>query len=104
MKNLVVPVVGNFGGPKAVRAVGQYVRDHGASVDAFYVSEVEPYLMQDGLWSQFCQNVAALPLVPESVFIRPPTVGPVGPASTLPLTPASPVVAPIATDLEKCRR
>ena len=29
-KNLLVPVVGNFGGPKALRGVGAYVRDHGA--------------------------------------------------------------------------
>src|SRR6185503_10246933 len=29
-KNLIVPLVGDFAGPKAVRAVGQYVREHGA--------------------------------------------------------------------------
>ncbi|HSK41082.1 MAG TPA: hypothetical protein VK943_15050, partial [Arenibaculum sp.] len=43
-KNLVVPVVGNFSGPKAIRAIGQYVRSRGATIDAFYVSSVEPYL------------------------------------------------------------
>src|SRR4029434_2191447 len=28
--NLIVPLVGDFGGPKTIRMAGQYVRDHGA--------------------------------------------------------------------------
>jgi len=69
-KNLIVPVVGNFGGPKALRAVGAYVREHGAVVGAFYLSNVEQYLNQDGIWSQFCANVASMPLDESSTFIR----------------------------------
>jgi hypothetical protein len=69
-KNLLVPVVGNFGGPKALRAVGKYVRDQGAIIAAFYLSNVEQYLNQDGLWPSFCQNVATLPLDDNSLFIR----------------------------------
>ncbi len=69
-RNLVVPVVGNFGGAKALRAVGKYVRDHGATVSAFYLSNVEQYLMQDGIWGQFCANVATMPLDEPSTFIR----------------------------------
>jgi hypothetical protein len=68
-KNLLVPVVGNFGGPKAIRAVGQYVRDHGGTVEAFYLSNVEQYLVQDGLWRAFCGSVATLPLDDTSTFI-----------------------------------
>ena len=49
-RNLIVPVVGNFGGPKALRAVGQVHPDHGATVSAFYLSNVEQYLNQDGIW------------------------------------------------------
>jgi hypothetical protein len=71
LRNLVVPIVGNFGGPKAIRAVGAWLRDRGATVSAFYVSNVEQYLRQDGLSQTFCGNVAALPLDDESVFIRP---------------------------------
>jgi len=70
-KNLIVPVVGNFAGPKALRAIGAYVRDQGATIDAFYVSEVEPYLVQDGIWPAFCANVATLPADEQSVLIRP---------------------------------
>jgi hypothetical protein len=69
-KNLIVPLVGNFAGPKALRAVGNYVRDHGAIVTAFYLSNVEQYLYQDGIWNAFCANVATMPLDETSTFIR----------------------------------
>jgi hypothetical protein len=69
-RNMIVPVVGNFGGPKALRAVGKYVRDHGATVSAFYLSNVEQYLQQDGIWTNFCANVATMPLDAHSTFIR----------------------------------
>ncbi|HEX5473442.1 MAG TPA: hypothetical protein VFX12_02175 [Vicinamibacterales bacterium] len=69
-KNLIVPVVGNFAGPKAIRAVGSYIRGHGSLVSAFYLSNVEQYLYQQDLWSDFCRNVATLPLDAHSTFIR----------------------------------
>jgi hypothetical protein len=69
-RNLVVPVVGDFAGPKALRAVGRYVRDRGATVSAYYVSNVEQYLFQDGLFGDFARNVATLPVDGSSTFIR----------------------------------
>jgi hypothetical protein len=50
--------------------VGKYLKDKGAFVSAFYLSNVEQYLLQDGLWNDFCRNVAALPLDEASTFIR----------------------------------
>ena len=73
-KNLIVPVVGNFSGPKAIRAIGDYVRGRGATVTAFYVSTVEPYLKRAGTFEAFCQSVASLPMNEASVFIRPGNV------------------------------
>jgi hypothetical protein len=70
-KNLIVPVSGDFGGPKAIRAIGQYVQARGGTVSAFYVSNVEQYLFQDGKQRAFYDNVAALPVSGTSVFIRP---------------------------------
>lgn len=70
-KNLIVPIVGNFAGPKALRAVGTYLRDRGAVLTAFYVSNVEDYLRRSTQWPAFCANVAAMPLDASSVFIRP---------------------------------
>ena len=69
-KNLVIPVVGDFGGPKAIRAVGVYLKAHGAMVSTFYLSNVEQYLEQDNKWQLFCGNVASLPLDLSSTFIR----------------------------------
>jgi hypothetical protein len=69
-KNLIVPVVGDFAGPKALRAVGQYLGGHAATVSAFYLSNVEQYLFQNGVWQDFYRNVAALPIDDSSVFIR----------------------------------
>ena len=40
-------------------------------VSAFYVSNVEQYLFQDGKARAFYDNVATLPLTDTSVFIRP---------------------------------
>jgi hypothetical protein len=68
--NAIVPVVGNFGGPKALRGIGEYLRGRGDTVSAFYLSNVEQYLRQDGIWDAFCRNVATLPLSPASTFIR----------------------------------
>ena len=70
-KNLIVPLVGDFAGPKALRAVGEYLKKHDAVVSAFYLSNVETYLQRNGVWPAFCANVAAMPLDEMSVFIRP---------------------------------
>jgi len=82
-KNLLVPVVGNFSGPKAIRAVGDYIRTKGATVSAFYLSNVEQYLYQDRIWGNFCRNVATLPLETSSTFIRSVRGGGGGPGGGL---------------------
>jgi hypothetical protein len=69
-KNLIVSLVGDFGGRKALRAVGQYLKDHDAIVTAFYTSNVEQYLFQDNGWRNFYGNVATLPMDSSSQFIR----------------------------------
>ena len=69
-KNLFVPVVGNFAGPKALRAVGSWVKGRNGMVSAFYLSNVEQYLYQDGIWDAFCRNAATLPIDASSQFIR----------------------------------
>jgi hypothetical protein len=44
--------------------------DRGERLSAFYVSNVELYLWQDGAFSQFMANLARLPSEPCSVVIR----------------------------------
>jgi hypothetical protein len=70
-KNLIIPVSGDFGGPKALRAIGSYIKEKGGTVTAFYVSNVEQYLFMDGKQTAFYDNVATLPITDSSVFIRP---------------------------------
>jgi hypothetical protein len=69
-KDLVVPLVGDFAGPKAIRAIGKYLKEHNATVTAFYASNVEQFLYGSGTWTTFCRNVASLPLDATSTFIR----------------------------------
>ena len=76
LKNLIVPVVGDFGGPSAIKSVGKWLRDRELRVMAFYVSNVEQYLWREsGSAQRFYSNVSALPFDSTSQFIRsvPPT-------------------------------
>ena len=68
--NLIVPVVGNFAGPRALRSIGRFVRSRGAVVTAFYVSNVEQYLFQDRIWPDFARNLGSLPMDATSTIIR----------------------------------
>jgi hypothetical protein len=71
LNNLIVPLTGDFGGDKALRAVGRYLADHGAALTLFYTSNVEQYLFQsDDQWRHFYENLATLPLDPSSTLLR----------------------------------
>lgn len=69
-RNLIVPVVGDFAGDKALRGIGAYLRSRQSVVGAFYVSNVERYLFEQGRERRFYANVAELPTTPGSVFVR----------------------------------
>jgi hypothetical protein len=69
-KNLIIPVVGDFAGPKTLKAIGDYIRELGETLSVFYVSNVEFYLMQNGLFVQYGENVKRLPISEKSLFIR----------------------------------
>src|SRR5262249_10184482 len=67
-RNLVVPIVGNFAGPKAFRAVSEYLRERNATVSVFYASNVHKYLTAAETIA-FCHNLATLPHDTESLYI-----------------------------------
>jgi len=69
-KNLIIPVVGDFAGKKALASIGDYLRKRGFTVSAFYTSNVEQYLFQNGVFGGFADNVRKLPVSDKSVFIR----------------------------------
>jgi hypothetical protein len=81
MKNLIIPIVGDFAGPKAIRKVAEYIQQHDAIVSAFYTSNVEAYLagtagpVSRSMGSPekiraFYENIATLPMDSTSLFIR----------------------------------
>ena len=71
-RNLIIPLVGDFAGPKALRSVARYLDLHHATVSLFYTSNVEQYLFnpRGDAWQRFYDNVAALPITSRSTFIR----------------------------------
>jgi len=69
MSNRIVPVVGDFAGDKALRAIGKYLREHDDAVAAFYTSNVESYLRGDAS-RRFAANVSELPITPRSALVR----------------------------------
>lgn len=69
-KNLIIPVVGNFAGKKALASIAEYLKKNGYTVTAYYLSNVEQYLFQQGEFGDFAENVRKLPLTDKSLFIR----------------------------------
>jgi hypothetical protein len=107
-RHLIVPVVGNFAGPKAIRAIAKYLRSHDALVSAFYVSNVEQYLSRDGGLEEFCASTATLPVDDSSTFIRSERGG-FGPRAFRGSTPGfaghfSSQLHNIRTDVRSCAR
>ncbi|MEZ5316761.1 MAG: hypothetical protein R2752_05120 [Vicinamibacterales bacterium] len=79
LANLVVPVRGDFAGPKSLGAIGEYLRAHDLRLRTFYVSNVEQYLFgwsvarevdENGGWQRFYATLATLPIDPDSVLLR----------------------------------
>ena len=66
----LIPVVGDFAGDHALRKIGELVEEQGETVSAFYVSNVEFYLIRNEVFSQYVDNVRTLPLGEDSQFIR----------------------------------
>ena len=68
-ENRIVPVVGDFGGKKALGAIASYFEQHGLTLDVFYTSNVRAYLRGASL-DQFESNLAALPADEQSVVVE----------------------------------
>ena len=82
LRNLIIPVVGDFSGEKAIRGVSKFVRSFGGKISVFYTSNVELYLsvhydleveyrQRDKYkFMKYFENVLTLPIDESSVFIR----------------------------------
>ncbi|MEM1250499.1 MAG: hypothetical protein AAGK22_29310 [Acidobacteriota bacterium] len=70
LANRLVPVVGNFAGPEALRRIGDFAREQELEVTTFYTSNVEDYLLRDGVFARWAENVLGLPLADDGLFVR----------------------------------
>ncbi|HEX4999218.1 MAG TPA: hypothetical protein VFY29_13410 [Terriglobia bacterium] len=69
-ENRLIPIVGDFAGPKAFKAVGSFLKANSLGVSVFYTSNVEYYIFGGEEWARYLDNVRALPAAPDAVFIR----------------------------------
>ncbi len=69
-ENRLIPIVGDFAGPHALRSVGAFLKANGLHVAAFYTSNVEFYLFDRPTWTRYVGNVKSLPIADDSIFIR----------------------------------
>jgi hypothetical protein len=68
-QDLVIPVVGDLGGTRALSAIADLMITRGDRLSALYVSNVETYLSGDK-YSMFVKNVTRLPRDGRSMIIR----------------------------------
>ena len=66
----LVPVVGDFAGETALAALGARLRARGETLSAFYLSNVEFYLVRQGALARFARNLRSLPADESSLLIR----------------------------------
>ena len=69
-ENRLIPIVGDFAGPHALKTVGAFLRANGLHISTFYTSNVEFYLFGRTTWTRYVANVKSLPLADDSIFIR----------------------------------
>jgi hypothetical protein len=70
-RHLIIPVVGDLAGDHALVSIGRLLTERGEKVAAFYTSNVEQYLMRDGVsFDRFAANLRRLPRDSKSVVIR----------------------------------
>lgn len=69
-RNLIIPITADLSGQKGVKAVGDFLKEIGEKVSAFYVSNVEFYLWRYDTMPRFVENLKSLPIDEKSVIIR----------------------------------
>jgi hypothetical protein len=70
VENRLIPIVGDFAGSHAFKAVGAFLKANGMQLSTFYTSNVEFYLFDRPGWTRYISNLRALPLADNAVFIR----------------------------------
>jgi len=100
-RDLIIPVVGDLGGPSAMAAIGRMLAARRQPLSAFYTSNVEFYLYGQGTFERFAENLRQIPrtepsVVIRSVFGRSGGYGRPGDASTSQLHPVQDLLSGVA--------
>jgi hypothetical protein len=69
-RDLVIPIVGDIAGTKAMAALARSLTSRGERLSVFYASNVEQYLYGHGTFARFIANMRQLPRSGNSVVIR----------------------------------
>lgn len=69
-ENRIIPVVGDFGGTKAMPGVAAYLRAESIPLGVLYASNVEEFLFEQRKWDAWKRNVSAFPTDESSVIVR----------------------------------
>lgn len=101
LANRIVPVVGDMTGPRALRAMGDAMREMGVELTAFYASNVEFYLWQSRTFDRWIANLASMPAADGALVIRSyfPNAGPAHPSAVAGYY-STQTLQPVATLLE----
>jgi hypothetical protein len=66
----LVPVVGDFSGSRSLARLGDWLRERGFAVNAFYTSDVEFFLLRAGVYEAFVRNLRGLPWTRDALIVR----------------------------------
>lgn len=69
-QNRIIPATGDVAGVKALKSIGDFIKESGEKVSAFYMSNVEFYLFRQDSMGRFVENLKSLPIDNRSVIIR----------------------------------
>jgi hypothetical protein len=69
-RDLVIPVVGDVSGPRAMRGIAAEMTARATPLSAFYISNVEQYLYQSGQFETYADNLRRFPRNERSTMIR----------------------------------
>jgi hypothetical protein len=70
LRNRIIPAVGDLAGTEALPAIARFLSERGEPLSAYYTSNVEYYLAQNGTLDAFIANVARFPRARNAVIIR----------------------------------
>jgi hypothetical protein len=69
-RDLVIPVVGDVSGPKAMRGIAAEMKTRRLTLSGFYISNVEFYLFRAGTFPDYVENLKLFPRDARSLMIR----------------------------------